>query len=101
MAAALVWSQEALDDIDAVAGYISRDSPYHAQRVVEMLFELGEGIAQHPQAGRIVPELGNAQVRERFVYSYRVLYEIGDTQIDILAVIHGKRLLESIEERFV
>lgn len=101
MAAALVWSQEALDDIDAVAGTISRDSPYHAQRVVEMLFELGEGIAQHPQAGRIVPELGNAQVRERFVYSYRVLYEIGDTQIDILAVIHGKRLLESIEERFV
>ncbi len=66
MAAAIVWSQEALDDIDAIADYISRDSPYHAQRVVEMLYELGDGFAAHPQAGRIVPELGNPQVRERF-----------------------------------
>lgn len=47
-----------------------------------------------------MPELDNAQVRERFVYSYRVLYEIGVEQIDILAVIHGRRLLESVEDRF-
>lgn len=100
MAAAIVWSQEAIEDIDAIAEYISRDSPYHAQRVVEMLYELGDGIAAHPQAGRVVPELSNAQIRERFVYSYRVLYEISDAQIDILAVIHGRRLLESVEDRF-
>jgi plasmid stabilization system protein ParE len=47
-------------------------------------------------AGRIVPELGREQVRERFVYSYRVLYEIGLTQIDMLAVIHGRQSLESL-----
>lgn len=99
MAAAIVWSQKALDDIDAIADYIGRDSPYHAQRVVEMLYELGDGIAAHPQAGRVVPEMENPQVRERFVYSYRVLYEISAAQIDILAVIHGRRLLESIEDR--
>lgn len=57
-------------------------------------------IAEQPQAGRIVPELGNVQIRERFLYSYRVLYEIDEQRIDILAVIHGKRLLESIEDRF-
>jgi plasmid stabilization system protein ParE len=100
MAAAVVWSQEALDDIGAIADYINRDSPHHARRVVEQLYELGDAIAAHPQAGRIVPELGNPQVRERFVYSYRVLYEIGTLQIDILAAIHGRRLLESVEDRF-
>ena len=47
----------------------------------------------------LVPELGNPQVRERFAYSYRVLYEIGATRIDILAVIHGRRLLEPVEDR--
>jgi len=100
MAGALTWSQEALDDIDGIAEYISRDSPYHAGRVVEAFFELGDAIAAHPLAGRIVPELGNPQVRERFVYSYRVLYEIGEERVDVLAVVHGKRLLESIEDRF-
>jgi plasmid stabilization system protein ParE len=99
MAATISWSQESLDDIAGIAEYISRNSPYHAGRVVEAFFELSESIAEHPMAGRIVPELGREQVRERFVYSYRVLYEIGLTQIDMLAVIHGRQSLESIAER--
>ena len=35
MAEALIWSQESLDDIDRLAEYISRDSMYHACRVVD------------------------------------------------------------------
>jgi plasmid stabilization system protein ParE len=97
MAQALIWSQEALDDIDSIAEYISRDSLYHAQQVVERIVNLGESLPTHPKLGRVVPELNDAAVRERFVYSYRLIYEIKDTAIHILAVIHGKRLLESIE----
>lgn len=100
MAAALIWSGEALDDIDGIAQFIGRDSLHHAQRVVEGLFELGEVIATHPLVGRVVPELGDAQVRERFMYSYRVIYEIRPEHVEVLAVLHGRRLLESIDERF-
>ncbi|MBS3959766.1 MAG: type II toxin-antitoxin system RelE/ParE family toxin [Xanthomonadaceae bacterium] len=100
MAAALIWSGEALDDLDGIAQFIGRDSLHHAQRVVEGLFELGEVIATHPLAGRVVPELGDAQVRERFLYSYRVIYEVRPEQVEVLAVLHGRRLLESIGERF-
>lgn len=35
MAAGLIWSTEALADLDAIAKYIHRDSPYHAQRAVD------------------------------------------------------------------
>lgn len=97
MAARVIWSQESLDDIDAIADYISRDSPYHGQRVVEEIFELARSIQEHPRIGRVVPEFKNERVRERFIYSYRLIYEVSDSRIDILAVIHGKRLLESIE----
>lgn len=96
MARTLIWSNEALDDIDAIAQFIARDSPQHACRVVEALFELSDSIAEQPLLGRMVPEYGSPKVRERFLYSYRVLYEIGDERIDLLAVIHGRRLLESI-----
>ena len=100
MAAALIWSSESLDDIDAIAQFIARDSLHHAQSVVDGLFDLGETIVAHPLAGRVVPELSDAQVRERFLYSYRVIYEIRPDRIEVLAVLHGRRLLESISERF-
>lgn len=100
MVAELIWSGESLDDIDAIAQFIARDSLHHAQRVVEGLFELGDVIATHPLAGRVVPELHDEAVRERFLYSYRVIYEVRAERIEILAVLHGRRLLESIGERF-
>ena len=96
MAQTLIWSREALDDIDSIAEYISRDSLYHAQLVAERLFELGESLRGYPQIGRVVPELSDSQVRECFLYSYRLIYELKDEEIHILAVIHGKRLLESV-----
>jgi plasmid stabilization system protein ParE len=100
MAGELIWSSESLDDIDAIAQFIARDSLHHAKRVVEALFELSDAIAAHPLVGRIVPELNDAAVRERFLYSYRVIYEVRAKRIEILAVLHGRRLLESIGERF-
>ncbi len=100
MVSRIIWSQEALDDINAIAAYVRRDSVYHAQRIVEQLFSLTESLASHPELGRTVPELNDKRVRERFLYSYRMLYEIRDNELLILGVIHGKRLLESIEERF-
>jgi len=44
--------------------------------------------------------LKDESVRERFIYSYRVIYEIRSSYVEIIAVIHGRRLLESIEDRF-
>lgn len=100
MAPALVCTNEALDDIDAIAQFIARDSLQHSRRVVDALFSLGDAIREQPMAGRTVPELGSAAVRERFSCSYRVVYEISTEHIAILAVIHGPRLLESVAERF-
>lgn len=97
MARALIWSGEALDDIDSIAEYISRDSIYHANQVVEALFTLADELLAHPKLGRIVPELSDPDVRECFIYSYRLIYELKDDDIHLLGVIHGKRLLESVE----
>ena len=69
----LIWSNEAVDDIEAIAHFIARDSRHHARRVVDALFALGDAIAEQPLAGRVVPELGNRQLRERFLYSYRLM----------------------------
>lgn len=97
MAAAAVWSQASLDDIDAIAEYIHRDSPYHAWRVIEALLVLSDSIGEQPLIGRVVPELRDERVCERFLYSCRLIYALGKQRIEGLAVIHGRRLPESIE----
>jgi len=97
MVKTVIWSQEALDDIDNIAEYISRDSAYHAQQVVERIFELSDTLPDQPESGRIVPEFNTPKIRERFLYSYRLIYELNNNTIYIIAVIHGKRLLESVE----
>jgi plasmid stabilization system protein ParE len=47
--------------------------------------------------GRKVPKFDDEAVRELSLYSYRILYEIKITHIDILAVIHKRRDLQAEE----
>lgn len=100
MAARLIWSNEALNDVSAIAEYISRDSSYHARRVTQEFFAIAETVVEQPKLGRVVPEQNDERVRERFLYSYRLIYEVQGDRLHILAVIHGQRLLEAISNRF-
>ena len=94
------WSPEATEDIEAIAEYISRDSEFYARAVVTKLLSVSRTLADFPHIGRVVPELGDEYIRERFVYSYRLVYRIEQEKILVVAVVHGKRLLEPISNRF-
>lgn len=89
----VTWSPEALDDVDAIAAYIAKDSPFYASAVVQKILGTADNLRNFPLAGSIVPEVGESQFRERFVYSYRLIYRASKEQILIIAVIHGRRLL--------
>lgn len=96
----VVWSPEAIEDIDAIATYIARDSVFYAGAVVSKILAASRSIPEQPLAGRIVPEIGDETIREKFIYSYRLVYKIQQDKIIIAAVIHGKRLLDNVMERF-
>ncbi len=94
------WSPEATEDIESIAEYIARDSEFYARAIVSKILAVSRKIPEQALIGRIVPEIGDKNVRERFVYSYRLIYRIKGCTITILAVIHGKRLLEHMPSRF-
>ena len=94
MAIQLEWSNEALEDIESIATYIEKDSPFYAKSVVTKFFEKAEIIKDFVELGRIVPELGDNSIREIFVYSYRLIYKIDSNTVLIVAV----RLLENHEK---
>ena len=53
--------------------------------------EKTETLLQFPTIGRVVPEINDNNIREIFIHSYRVMYEIENDNIVIHAVMHGKR----------
>jgi plasmid stabilization system protein ParE len=99
MARRLDWSPEALEDVESIASYIERDSAWYAMAVVTKIVETAESIPGFPELGRVVPEIGDAAIRERFAYSYRIIYRLQPERILVAAVIHGSRLLQPFAER--
>jgi addiction module RelE/StbE family toxin len=85
------WTLTARNDLRAIHNYISEDSKFYARRVIENIVESTEKLKDFPQIGRVVPELEDKDIRELIVYSYRVIYEMKNQDIEILAIIHGKR----------
>jgi plasmid stabilization system protein ParE len=95
----VVWSPEAIEDIESISDYIARDSEFYARAVVTKILDVARSVKDFPFIGRVVPELGQEEIRERFVYGYRLIYKIEEQKILIVAAIHGKRLLENISKR--
>lgn len=93
MAFRVVWSPRAADDVEAIARYISADSPAYARAVVRRIIELTRTLRRFPQSGRKVPELDDENVRELMAYSYRIIYQVEEERVIIAAVVHGKRSL--------
>lgn len=92
----LIWSPQAIEDIQAIAEYIARDSIVYAESTVERIFQAPERLMQFPKLGRIVPEKNDDSIRELFVFQYRIIYEILASEIHILTVVHGKRIIEDM-----
>lgn len=94
----VTWSPEAIDDVESIARFIERDSSFYAKAVVTKIIDLSRSLVSLPNRGRIVPELEDQNIRELFVYSYRLIYQIRKDTVLIIAVVHGKRQLTSASD---
>lgn len=89
----LRWSDQAKADLREIGRYIAQDDPRAARRWVEKLRERARLAATQPRGGRIVPEYGREEIRETFLRSYRIVYEITPDAVMVLTVFEGHRRL--------
>jgi len=87
------WTRGARGHLRAIHDYIALDSPHHARRFVDRLTRRSKILETMPLIGAEVPESGDPTVRELLVRAYRIIYRVLPTRIDVVAVIHGARLL--------
>jgi toxin ParE1/3/4 len=90
----IIWTREALERLTEIEEYISKDSLTRAVKFIDYLIDRGESLGDHPQMGRIVPEIGNENIREIIAKKYRIIYRISNERIEILTVFEGHRLLK-------
>jgi toxin ParE1/3/4 len=91
----LLWTHRSRRDLLEIGGYIARDNPQRARRWVGRLRLRARKAAEMPNAGRIVPEFQREDVREVFLQSYRIVYQVREDAVVVLTVFEGHRLLHS------
>ena len=68
----VIWSMPARNDLKQIYDYIAKDSRYYATNVVENVVSKAENLDEFPEIGRVVPEIGDKNVRELIIYSWRL-----------------------------
>src|SRR6266568_3148426 len=90
----LAWSREAGENLVEIEDFIARDSLERAIRFIDDLIDHAEVIlADNPRSGRVVPEIGNPDMRELIYRGYRIVYRLKGDVPEILTVFEGHRLL--------
>jgi addiction module RelE/StbE family toxin len=87
------FSKRAQADLRDIVAYISRDRPDAARALASRIRKACRGLRSNPRIGPVVREFGLDDIRERVVPPYRVVYQIGERDVTVLAVVHGRTLL--------
>ena len=95
--AELIWTEPALQDLDAIADYIALDNPLAARRLVQRVFEHVAQLEAYPESGSHPPGLRRSSRRYRQIVEppcrvfYR--YEHASEKVFVLYVMRGEMLL--------
>jgi len=92
----IVWSPQALRDIESIRAYIAEDSPRVAELVVGRIIQAVERLRIFPESGRKVPERNDPEIREVIESPYRVVYRVRAGTVEIATVFRAPRLLPDV-----
>jgi toxin ParE1/3/4 len=82
----VVWSLDALDDLEAVRSHLAVSSVSFASIYLKRLVRAVDGLESLPRMGRKVAELDREDVREVIFQNYRLPYRLYRDVVTILAV---------------
>jgi len=84
--AEVIWSEPALDQLDAIAGYIALDKPESAKAVVRRIIEAMDRLRRFRSLGRPIPELPHSNYRQVWMRPCWIYYRVDGGDVRILHV---------------
>ena len=92
----VVWTPEAQQDRAEVWDYIAADNPRAAARMDQLFSNAAARLATHPKRGRVGKIPGTRELIPH--KSYRLVYEIEEETVWVLALVHTARLWPPVHE---
>ncbi len=90
-------------DLEEIHRYVAKsDSRAKANRLLDRLLEVAEGLETFPERGRVPVELqglGVREYREVLFGPYRVIYRVMGERVLVYVVADGRRDMQSLLER--
>ena len=93
MARPVVWSDPAVDDLEAAVTFIAKDSEAYARSLAQLAVDAAESLQRFPNRGHRLPDPQLARFRELILGSYRLIYLVEKERVLIVAILHGHRAL--------
>lgn len=87
------WSPRAATDLEEICTYIAKDSEHYGSIFARRVLAIVQGIPTFPRAGRVVPEYGDENLREKIFGNYRIVYRLREHAVEIVTVHHAARPL--------
>jgi len=91
--AEVIWTEPALNDLDAIADYIALDNPIAARDLVRRIFNRIDQLIDHPDSGSKPAELRGWRYRQIIESPCRIFYRRDADVVYVLYVMRGERKL--------
>lgn len=93
MGYAIVWTEPAVADLEAICAYIAERNLTAAQRIGQAIVAHAEILRSFPYIGPVYPPGSRGPHREITYKNYRIFYRVSEEikQVEILTVWHGAR----------
>lgn len=82
----VVWTDEAVRNLDNIAAYLNELNPWAAQRLATSLLDAADSLVEHPDRGRSV---GEGRRELTVINPYIIRYRVETSTVYILRIRHG------------
>ncbi|MCC6272718.1 MAG: type II toxin-antitoxin system RelE/ParE family toxin [Deltaproteobacteria bacterium] len=94
--ARVIWTEPALDELDAIADYIALDKPKAARSLVQRVFQKVGMLGCFPNLGTRPAEVKDLPYRQLIISPCRVFYRVEGKKIYIVSVLRGETRIPKI-----
>lgn len=85
------WASSASASLDEVVAYINKTSPQNARLVLSDTLNAAASKAHFAERGRLVPERPHPPTRELLVRGFRLMYQLTETDVTVVAFVRSRR----------